>query len=287
MMLRIAPLFNLAWRMKSLVLVLGILASNSSALGVSKRLAHLQRYRQQLTAATTHRRHGGGGGITSSSTRCNAPTSNPLNPRRGTILAASNNFVCPSSPFGNRFSKSARVSTSLRGGAAAVLAATSAAAGAPPLGTWIFPALTCALSYALYNICIKKASASIDPMLGGALLQFVAAILGTLVLLGKRAVAGGQAASRTVPTRAAGIQWAMAAGVAVGMAEILSFVISGMGVQAMQSIPIVIGGSVVFGTVLGTVWLKEALAPRGWCGVVLIALGIALVGMDPGNTGIH
>jgi drug/metabolite transporter (DMT)-like permease len=76
--------------------------------------------------------------------------------------------------------------------------------------------------------------------------------------------------------------------VAVGSAEILSFIISGMGVQAMQSIPIIIGGSVLFGTILGRVWLKEALSVKGWAGVVLIAAGIAFVGMDhPAGASLH
>jgi transporter family protein len=170
--------------------------------------------------------------------------------------------------------------TSLRGGA--VEAASTV--GVPPLRLWIGPALVCALLFALYNICIKKASASIDPMLGGALLQIVAALLGTLILVGKRAASQS---TGSIPTRAHGIKWAILAGLAVGCAELLSFTISSMGVQAMQSIPIVIGGSVLFGTVLGRVWLKEVLTVKGWCGVVLIAAGIALVGMDPGSAGQH
>jgi transporter family protein len=180
--------------------------------------------------------------------------------------------------FDRHFAKIS-VSTSLRGGAAVLASST----GVPPLKLWIGPSLLCALSYALYNIFIKKASSSIDPLLGGALLQFVAALLGTLLLVGKRAL--GKSAS--VPTRANGVLWAIAAGAAVGAAEILSFSISSMGVQAMQSIPIVIGGSVLFGTVLGTVVLKEVLGVRGWSGVILIAAGIALVGLDPGTSGLH
>ena len=48
----------------------------------------------------------------------------------------------------------------------------------PPLVQWLPPALICALSYALYNIFIKKGSASIHPILGGVILQIVAALLG-------------------------------------------------------------------------------------------------------------
>jgi transporter family protein len=169
----------------------------------------------------------------------------------------------------------------LRGGAATVMAG---AVGAPKLVTWIGPALVCASSYALYNLFIKKASSSIDPILGGVVLQFVAALIGTaLLLLQTVATKGGSALQITK----VGLLWSVAAGCAVGAAEILSFIISGMGVEATQSIPVIVGGSIVVGTVLGAVWLRERLTIRGWLGVLMIAAGIALVGMDPGSAMGH
>ena len=50
-------------------------------------------------------------------------------------------------------------------------------------------------------------------------------------------------------------------------------------------VPIIIGGSVLFGTVMGYTALNEMLTYRGWLGVFLIACGIALVGTDPGGAG--
>lgn len=161
----------------------------------------------------------------------------------------------------------------------------SEAAVAPPVVVWIGPALVCALMYALYNIFIKKGSASIHPILGGVILQFVAAILGTCLLAVLVYKDGG---TEDMQYDYQGIKFAILAGAAVGAAEILSFVVSGMGVQAMQSIPIIIGGSVLFGTILGFVALKELLTYQGWIGVGLIAAGIGLVGTDPGGAGgIH
>lgn len=152
----------------------------------------------------------------------------------------------------------------------------------PPLWLWIGPALFCALSYALYNICIKKGSSSINPVLGGVVLQFVAAIFGTCLLTGMlvdEEVEGGISLQHDT----AGIMWACAAGVAVGTAELLSFGVSGMGVQATQSIPILIGGSVMFGAVLGIFMLGEELEWQGWSGVVLLVAGLSLVATDPGT----
>ena len=107
----------------------------------------------------------------------------------------------------------------------------------PELSHWIVPALLCALAYALYNIFIKKGSASIHPILGGVILQFVAAIIGLILCV---FLAYGPTQEEMFYD-SNGIFYAVLAGASVGMAEIISFTVSGMGVQATQSIPIIIG----------------------------------------------
>ena len=154
----------------------------------------------------------------------------------------------------------------------------------PPLQVWILPALCCAMAYALYNIFIKKGSSHINPVLGGVILQLVAALLGCC-LLGFLIIKEGGTAE-VVSYDIEGIHWAILAGLAVGSAEIISFFVSSLGVQAMQSIPIIIGGSVMFGTVMGAVALHEELSYRGWLGVLLISLGISLVGLDSEGEGV-
>ena len=163
--------------------------------------------------------------------------------------------------------------------------AVSGGGGAsPPIQVWILPALCCAMAYALYNIFIKKGSSHINPVLGGVILQLVAALLGCC-LLGFLIIKEGGTAE-VVSYDMEGIHWAILAGLAVGTAEIVSFFVSSLGVQAMQSIPIIIGGSVMFGTVMGAVALHEELSYRGWLGVFLISLGISLVGLDSEGEGV-
>jgi transporter family protein len=170
--------------------------------------------------------------------------------------------------------------STLRGGAAGGPASSTS----PPLKKWIGPALSCGLSYALYNLFIKRASSLMDPMLGGVLLQCVAALFGA-GLWAVTSLRSNGAGSAMMVSRG-GVGWSVAAGIAVGLAEILSFVISSRGVPAMKSIPIVVGGSVWFGTVLAAVWLRERVSLRGWFGVLLISAGIALVGTDPSSSAL-
>jgi transporter family protein len=149
----------------------------------------------------------------------------------------------------------------------------------PPLIKWIFPALLCALCYALYNIFIKKGSYTIHPILGGVILQFVAAMSGTLLLL--FLLARGK--FDEIFYDKWGFIWSICAGLWVGTAEMLSFTVSGMGVPATQFIPIIIGGSVLFGAILGFCLLGEVMVLHGWSGVIMLTVGIGMVATDPGE----
>jgi uncharacterized membrane protein len=147
----------------------------------------------------------------------------------------------------------------------------------PALIEWIIPANLCALAYALYNVFIKKGSATIHPILGGVILQFVATSCGTLLLIFLLL----REKAHEIFYDNWGLIWSTAAGLWVGTAEMLSFTVSGMGVPATQSIPVIIGGSVLFGSILGYFALGEVMVLHGWSGVVMLTIGIGLVATDP------
>ena len=92
-------------------------------------------------------------------------------------------------------------------------------------------------------------------MVIGVVLQSTAAIFGSVLILITIIRNGG---TTSLEFDRAGLFWSCMAGLAVGLAEILSFCISGMGVNATQSIPIIIGGSIVIGTE------KQSCGPVGW-----------------------
>ena len=106
-------------------------------------------------------------------------------------------------------------------------------------------------------------------------MQFVAAAFGTM-LLGTILIKDGGISGLNCDR--VGLFWACMAGVAVGTAEMLSFVVSGMGVNSTQSIPVIIGGSVLVGAVLGITMMLPGLL-----GIALLTIGIGLVATDPGE----
>ncbi len=132
-----------------------------------------------------------------------------------------------------------------------------------------------AVMFGLYNVFIKLSAAHIQPLLGAVVLQFVAAFIGLGFMLALKVAQGlsFHAAPR-------GIIMAVAAGIAIGLVEILTFVIYGKGIPVAVGNPLIIGGSIIVTTSLGVWWLRESL---GWVpsvAVLLIAAGIMLLAWD-------
>jgi len=136
---------------------------------------------------------------------------------------------------------------------------------------WLPLALFTALCLALYNLLIKQASSFLPAALGAVVLQLVAAALGAIWLV--RLKLQGQ----PLPLNSKGLGLAALAGLGVGLAEILTFVLYQRGLPAAVGTPVIVGGSVLLTAVLGLVLLREAVSPMQAGGLLLIVAGIALV----------
>ncbi|MBD2768410.1 EamA family transporter [Hymenobacter sp. BT664] len=136
---------------------------------------------------------------------------------------------------------------------------------------WLPLALLTALCLALYNFFLKLAASHIPPAVGAVVLQLVAAALGGAWLLKLRLQ------GQPLPITSQGLGLAALAGLGVGLAEILSFVVFRRGVPAAVGTPVIVGGSVLLAAVLGVVLLREALTPAQVAGLGLIVVGIALL----------
>lgn len=128
-----------------------------------------------------------------------------------------------------------------------------------------------AIFYGAYNVFIKVSSGHINQIVGAVILQIVAALLGGIILLIMKMTNSPLEISQK------GVWFAVLAGVFVGLAEITSFFVFSKGISASVGIPIIIGGSVVVGAVLGLTFLKETLNPIHILAILLIVGGVVLL----------
>ncbi|WP_310397858.1 EamA family transporter [Hymenobacter sp.] len=136
---------------------------------------------------------------------------------------------------------------------------------------WLPLALLTALCLAFYNFFIKLAANHVPPAVGAVVLQLVAAALGAAWLVKLRLQGQPLAVSGK------GLGLAALAGLGVGLAEILTFVVFQRGVSSSVGTPVIVGGSVLLTAVLGLVVLREALSVAQAGGLVLVVVGIALL----------
>ncbi|MFH1253073.1 MAG: EamA family transporter [Candidatus Uhrbacteria bacterium] len=133
---------------------------------------------------------------------------------------------------------------------------------------WIFLALITAVFYGVYNVFIKISSGHINQIVGAVVLQITAALVGGVILVILKIT------NSPLEISPKGVWFAVAAGIFVGLAEITSFFVFSKGVPASVGIPIIIGGSVLVGAILGLSVLKETLNPIHYLAIVLIVVGV-------------
>lgn len=139
------------------------------------------------------------------------------------------------------------------------------------MSSWLPLALLTALCLALYNFFIKLASGHLAPAVGAVVLQLVAAALGAAWLVRLKLQGQPIGLNRT------GLGLAALAGLGVGLAEILTFVVFQRGVPSSVGTPIIVGGSVLLTALLGLVVLRESLSLAQAGGLLFIVVGIALL----------
>lgn len=137
--------------------------------------------------------------------------------------------------------------------------------------SWIALAILTAFFYGVYNFFIKVASGSIHQIVGAVFLQLGAAIVGASVLLFLKLN------HTPLLLSGRGVFYSIVAGVFVGLAEITSFMVFSKGVPASSGIPVIVGGSIIFGALLGMIFLKEVLTPLHYLAIVLVIVGVVLL----------
>ncbi|HLS51345.1 MAG TPA: hypothetical protein VK032_05050 [Burkholderiaceae bacterium] len=132
-----------------------------------------------------------------------------------------------------------------------------------------------AVMFGLYNVFIKLSADHIQAILGAVVLQFVAAFVGVGLLFYMKHTEAIQ-----ISATAKGVWLAVAAGVAIGLVEILTFIIYSRGVPVAVGNPLIIGGSLVVTTGIGVLLLRELLSPLQLFAIVLVIAGIGLLAFE-------
>ncbi|MFH1650211.1 MAG: EamA family transporter [Candidatus Woesearchaeota archaeon] len=136
---------------------------------------------------------------------------------------------------------------------------------------WLFFGILAMLSYGFYNFFVRLSAGKISPALGAVILAVSSAIVATSFFLFLKL--NGTQTTITTP----GIWWAIGAGVFAGLAEVLYFFMFAKGTNISIGLPLVVGGTILVGAVLGILVLHEKLSFIKLAGGVLTVLGIVLL----------
>src|SRR5699024_9791939 len=108
--------------------------------------------------------------------------------------------------------------------------------------------------------------------------QFVAAFLGLGLLLYFK-----YTDNIVLNVTPRGIGLAVLAGVAIGIVEILTFVIYARGVDVAVGNPLIVGGSLIVTTGIGWLFLREVLNPWQVAAVLSIVTGVLVLAWQAGR----
>lgn len=137
--------------------------------------------------------------------------------------------------------------------------------------SWVILILLSAFFYGAYNFFLKVSSGSINQILGAVILQFVATLTGGAALVFLKLI------NAPLQFSSKGVTLAIFAGISVGLAEILSFYIFSKGISLSVGMPIIVGGSVLVGSALGIIFLKESLTLVQYFAIALVTAGISIL----------
>ncbi|MEK7128079.1 MAG: EamA family transporter [Patescibacteria group bacterium] len=137
--------------------------------------------------------------------------------------------------------------------------------------SWILLTFITAVFFGVYSFFIKVSSGHINQIAGALILQAVAALVGGISLLFLKFT------NSPIEISNKGVFYAILAGLFIGLAEIATFFVFSKGVTLSLGLPIIVAGSVVFGSLLGILFLKEVLTPIHLLAMLLVVIGIALL----------
>jgi len=138
---------------------------------------------------------------------------------------------------------------------------------------WELVAAAVSILFGVHNLFVKRAAGAVPDVVGALLVEATA----TAVVLGWCLATIGTWRAGPVPVGGAGAAWAALAGVFVGAASILYFVVFRLGAPMTLAVPRVLIGWVLVSVVLGVAVDGETLGARHALGIGCGALALWLL----------
>lgn len=135
-----------------------------------------------------------------------------------------------------------------------------------------FLAIIAACGFAFYNTLLKLASGEMHEVVSAFILQVASAIVGGTILF---YIYYSQPSSLTFTPK--GAQYAILGGAVVALAEIIAIYAFSKGMSASIGIPVIVGGTIIFGAIIGIFVLQESLSLQHVAGIILVLIGIGLL----------
>ena len=136
---------------------------------------------------------------------------------------------------------------------------------------WLIYGILAVLAFGLYNFFIKISSDKINIPLAVGILGLSVAVIGFLVF-GYFKLSGQE-----ILYTSEGLKFVILAGVFTAIAEFFYYLMFLRGAQLAIGLPLVVGGTVIVGTVLGIIFLKETLPVTKIVGLITTIIGIVIL----------
>lgn len=132
--------------------------------------------------------------------------------------------------------------------------------------------LLASVFYTLYDVFASKAAGSIDPNFSAVIFNGLGAIIPLLVYAYFKMSKKGD----LIPASRSGIVYSLLAGFSIAIFSILFMKIFEKG-ELSYAVPVIYGGTIVLASIVGIILFKEAASLLQVLGIVVAAVGIAMI----------
>ncbi len=136
---------------------------------------------------------------------------------------------------------------------------------------WLTYAILTILSYALFDLFVKKTSGKIDDFLAALIINLTASLPPLLFFLFLKI------SNKSVLYSKDGLIYAVISGILVGLASVTFIKMFASGSYLSVGSPTVRVGMVVLASVFGVLVLKETLSARQIVGIIISVFGLSLL----------